>query len=93
MVVEIEIEIVVVVEIDFGIGKNGEGSYEAAIQAIPNFPQQHNGSDCGMFTIMYADFISDNLNLCKLSQNDMKEYRKKVVAAILRGSLNYELLL
>lgn len=70
-----------------------EWSYEAAIQAIPNFPQQHNGSDCGMFTIMYADFISDNLNLCKLSQNDMKEYRKKVVAAILRGSLNYELLL
>ena len=70
-----------------------EWTREAAIHTISKFPQQHNGSDCGMFTLMYADFISDNLTLSELSQSDMKEYRKKTAAAILRGSLNYDLIL
>lgn len=63
---------------------------EAAIRTIPVLPQQHNGSDCGMFTLMFADFISDNLDLSGFSQSDIKDYRRKVVAAILRGSLNYD---
>jgi sentrin-specific protease 1 len=65
---------------------------EAAIQTLPHLPQQHNGSDCGMFTIMFADFISDDLPLGGFSQADIKDYRRKTVAAILRGSFDYELL-
>jgi sentrin-specific protease 1 len=65
---------------------------EAAIRTLPHLPQQHNGSDCGMFTIMFADFVSDDLHLGGFSQTDIKDYRRKAVAAILRGSLSYELL-
>lgn len=53
-------------------------------------PQQENGFDCGVFSIMYADFITDNLPL-SFSQEDMPFYRKKICANILRGSLNYPL--
>lgn len=51
-------------------------------------PQQRNGFDCGMFTIMCADYISDDLPLT-YSQAEMSEYRLKVGAAILRGGLTY----
>lgn len=59
---------------------NGTGIME-------NIPQQHNGVDCGVFSIMFADFISDNLPLV-FTQNEMDEYRRKICASILRGSLN-----
>jgi sentrin-specific protease 1 len=51
-------------------------------------PQQENGFDCGMFATMYADFISDDLPF-KFKQQDIADYRRKAVAAILRGELNY----
>ena len=51
-------------------------------------PQQNNGSDCGMFSIIFADFLADNLPL-KFSQADIAEFRVKVCASILRGSLWY----
>lgn len=51
-------------------------------------PQQQNGYDCGMFSTMYADFITDDLPF-EFSQEDIADYRRKSVAAILRGELNY----
>ena len=51
-------------------------------------PQQQNGYDCGMFSTMYADFLSDDLPLA-FDQSEICEYRRKTVAAILRGQLNY----
>mmetsp|Transcript_37445 Transcript_37445/g.69723 ORF Transcript_37445/g.69723 Transcript_37445/m.69723 type:complete len:183 (+) Transcript_37445:1-549(+) len=51
-------------------------------------PQQQNGYDCGMFSTMYADFITDDLPF-EFSQDDIAGYRRKAVAAILRGELNY----
>lgn len=53
-------------------------------------PQQDNGFDCGMFTVMYADFLSDDLPLA-FDQSDISEFRRKAVAAILRGELSYTL--
>jgi Ulp1 family protease len=53
-------------------------------------PQQNNGCDCGVFSIICADFISDDLPL-SYSQNDMLAFRIKIAAAIIRGSLNYAL--
>ena len=54
-------------------------------------PQQENGFDCGVFSIMYADFITDDLPLI-FSQDQMPMFRKKICANILRGSLNYPLI-
>lgn len=51
-------------------------------------PQQRNGYDCGVFSIMCADYVSDNLPLV-YTQDEMIENRLKIGAAILRGSLNY----
>lgn len=58
------------------------------IDREPKVPQQRNGYDCGMFSIMCADYISDNLPL-QYSQDEMSSNRVKVTAAILRGSLSY----
>jgi len=51
-------------------------------------PQQHNGYDCGVYTIACADFISDDLPL-EYSQQHMRHLRQKYGCAILRGKFNY----
>ena len=53
-------------------------------------PQQFNTTDCGVFMIMYADFISDNLPLT-FSADDIPFFRNKIAADITRGSLTYTL--
>jgi sentrin-specific protease 1 len=57
-------------------------------ELIGNVPQQLNGSDCGVFTVICADFLSDDLPL-SYSQNDMQFFRRKIAADIVRGSLLY----
>ncbi len=52
-------------------------------------PQQNNGYDCGVFSTICADYLSDDLPLTCYSQSDMNMFRVKIGAAILRGSLNY----
>jgi sentrin-specific protease 1 len=55
----------------------------------PNYgPMQDNGYDCGVFSIMCADYTSDNLPL-DYNQSGMKFYRRHILRSILRGSLNY----
>jgi sentrin-specific protease 1 len=51
-------------------------------------PQQQNGYDCGVFSIMCADYVSDNLPLSYV-QEDMQNNRVKIAAAIRRGHLTY----
>jgi Ulp1 family protease len=51
-------------------------------------PQQHNGFDCGVFTTICADYISDDLPLV-YSQQEMPLNRAKIGAAILRGVIEY----
>jgi sentrin-specific protease 1 len=53
-----------------------------------NVPQQQNGYDCGVFSIMCADYVSDNLPLSYV-QEDMQNNRVKIAAAIRRGHLTY----
>jgi len=53
-----------------------------------DIPQQGNHHDCGVFTIVCADFLTDNL-LLEYSQNDMPFWRKKIGIDILRGQLRY----
>ncbi|XP_037067821.1 sentrin-specific protease 2-like [Peromyscus leucopus] len=49
-------------------------------------PQQRNGSDCGMFTCKYADYISRGQSLT-FSQQHMPLFRKKMVWEILHKRL------
>jgi sentrin-specific protease 1 len=51
-------------------------------------PKQTNGRDCGVFTIMYADFLVDHLPLI-FRQDDIVKFRQKITADILRGYLTY----
>lgn len=51
-------------------------------------PQQNNGYDCGVFSIICADFLSDGLPL-EYSQSEMSTNRLRIAAAIKRGSLKY----
>ena len=51
-------------------------------------PQQHNGVDCGVFSIICADYVSDNLPL-QYSQSEMENNRLKIASAIRRGTLTY----
>lgn len=51
-------------------------------------PQQHNGFDCGVFTCVACDFISDGLPL-QYQQRDMSFFRRSICASILRGSIRH----
>lgn len=51
-------------------------------------PQQFNGNDCGVFAIMYADFLTDELPL-EFKHTDIDLFRRRICAAVLRGSLDY----
>lgn len=52
-------------------------------------PVQTNSVDCGMFTLLVADYISDDLPLNYIKQKDMKEHRIKMGAAILQKNLHH----
>ena len=43
-----------------------------------NLPQQEKGYDCGVFAIMCADFLSDDLPL-SYTQKDVPFFRKKMI--------------
>ena len=50
---------------------------------LTNVPKQDNSYDCGVFTLVAADFISQNKPL-SYSQKEMTEYRKKILTEILK---------
>ncbi|XP_027731055.1 sentrin-specific protease 2 isoform X1 [Vombatus ursinus] len=49
-------------------------------------PQQLNGSDCGMFTCKYADYLSQDKPIT-FTQNEMPHFRKRMVWEILHQQL------
>jgi Ulp1 family protease len=51
-------------------------------------PQQDNGSDCGMYVIMFADFLSDDLPL-SFGPSDMLAFRTKVGCDLMRKRFLY----
>ncbi|DAZ95743.1 TPA: hypothetical protein N0F65_006391 [Lagenidium giganteum] len=56
------------------------------VESTPETPQQQNGSDCGVFTCMFADYLSQNMPLT-FSQKDMEFHRHRMVLHIVEGSL------
>lgn len=47
-------------------------------------PQQDNGSDCGVFTCIFANYYSQNLDL-KFSSDHMPDFRQKIALDLSRG--------
>lgn len=68
-----------------------DSSQYKKISCHRDLPQQKNGVDCGVFTTICADFLLDNLPLTESSYNqrEMPYYRRKLVADICRGALQY----
>ncbi|XP_034489618.1 sentrin-specific protease [Drosophila innubila] len=56
------------------------------IENVQNVPQQTNGSDCGVFSCMFAEYITRNKPL-NFSQEHMEYFRKKMVLEICSGEL------
>ena len=61
------------------------------LESIQETPTQLNGTDYGLFTIMCADYLMDNLPICEESfgQENMEFFRLKIVNDIIRGYLDY----
>lgn len=68
-----------------------DGQEYALMGSVENsVPQQNNGSDCGVFTIMAADFLSEDIPL-QYSQQYMPMLRNKIGAAILNTRVAYSI--
>jgi len=55
---------------------------------VDTTPQQLNNDDCGVFVIMFADYILDNIPLLHLVQNDIPYFRQKICLNITEGNLS-----
>lgn len=53
---------------------------------MKDIPQQMNGSDCGMFACMFAEFLSRNAKIL-FDQQHMPYFRKKMMYEIITGKL------
>ena len=51
--------------------------------------QQGNGYDCGVFAIMNADFLSDDLDILLFNQSHIPMFRQKICLYISNGILPY----
>lgn len=56
------------------------------LQIVKKIPQQMNGSDCGVFSCMFAEYISANKSIT-FTQEDMPYFRHKMAYEILHSKL------
>lgn len=56
------------------------------MENVQDIPQQMNGSDCGMFSCVYAEFICRNAKFT-FTQKDMPYFRRKMVYEIFKQKL------
>ncbi|OQS00336.1 SUMO protease [Thraustotheca clavata] len=56
------------------------------VESQPDTPQQGNSHDCGMFTCMFADYLSQNKELT-FRQPNMKFFRRRMVLRTAQGSI------
>lgn len=49
---------------------------------VENIPQQMNGSDCGVFTCMFAEYLARDYEIT-FTQEHMPYFRKKMILEIL----------
>lgn len=72
-------------------GKKGGFSFNQMewTYVLEDVPQQSNFYDCGVFTLMFADFLFDEIPLNYIKQEDMTTYRLKIGLSILRKKIPY----
>jgi sentrin-specific protease 1 len=58
------------------------------IEDVENYPKQQNDYDCGIFTCLYAEFITREAEM-SFSQKDIPNYRESIARSILNGTLPY----
>lgn len=56
------------------------------LESVKNIPLQMNGSDCGVFSCMFAEYICANKKIT-FTQQDMPYFRNKMVYEILKSKL------
>ncbi|CAK4099292.1 unnamed protein product [Aphanomyces euteiches] len=59
------------------------------VSSTEDTPQQNNAHDCGVFTCMFADYLSRDLALT-FSQRDMKFFRKRMILRMVEGEIPVE---
>ncbi|KAG2834407.1 hypothetical protein PC129_g2345 [Phytophthora cactorum] len=59
------------------------------VPTTPDTPQQNNGSDCGVFSCMFADYLSQNKPL-SFVQKDIPFHRHRMVLHVSRGYIPLE---
>lgn len=50
-------------------------------------PQQHNGSDCGVFMLTSTEFLSEGFDSLTFTQSEMSYFRKRLLCLIMHQSL------
>ena len=66
--------------------KSGYDTSGFVLENVKDIPKQMNGSDCGMFTLKYAEYISRNANIT-FTQEDMPYYRRRMVYEIVKNEI------
>jgi sentrin-specific protease 1 len=56
-------------------------------EGAPGIPQQTNGFDCGVFVIMFMDFLSRNKSISLIDDSQTTEYRFAIGLGIINGDL------
>jgi len=56
------------------------------IECVRDVPRQMNGSDCGVFSCMFAEYICRNKSIT-FTQNEMPYFRNRMVLEIVQGQL------
>lgn len=59
---------------------------EWTLDNVEGVPQQQNGSDCGVFTCKFAEYLSRDARLTFLQEN-MDYYRDRMVYEIIKNDL------
>ena len=61
---------------------------EWSTESLRNIPTQENGSDCGVFTCKFAEYLSRDAKLT-FKQKDMKYFRERMIYEIVKQDLIY----
>ncbi|KAH8292512.1 hypothetical protein KR054_011176, partial [Drosophila jambulina] len=56
------------------------------IESVQDVPRQSNGYDCGVFSCMFAEYVTRNAKI-NFSQKNMAYFRKRMILEIIDGKL------
>lgn len=56
------------------------------LESVADCPRQMNGSDCGVFSCMFAEYVTRNHRI-NFTQDNMRYFREKMILEIVTGKL------